>query len=1142
MQTPRARRYAFGLFTTMFAAFFLSVPAFSAQIGLAQQDFFVADSTGVIAVSDNTDPTYTSTLSAANLGTFGWAFTNTGTTTLSNVTLFVFLDADIDRPINGATNEYGQVISQALPPGSAANAINWSTFQIDEPGFVSGTIFNNLLAGFLDNTNHVPPGTTNDVSLALGFTVGTILPGQQSSVVVTMNTSNIGGLSQTDPDSNFTFYMNGYATAPAFGPNGSGNPTPEPSTATLAAIPLLALCLYKRKKLFPVFLTLAAVGLALFAPAADAQMTLSPQATAQGFQLTQFIDGFNSGSIGPLGIAYPVSGGVLVAGYDGTIRLLPSDADGQHAANINPSQSYGFANAVGLTVAGGRVYMTEQSAGTVVQLNDDGTFNQTIATGLGSPTGITTNPANGHIFVSSCCSGQGIWDIDPIAKKVTSFQTGTSPDGLTFAADGSAIYAEINGHIYGYRISDKAQIFDSGGISGADGCALGTGVLSGFVFVNTNYGYVIQVDLATSTQTILASGGSRGDFVTVDPNGSLLLTQSDRVLRLTAPSGGGFGNSTPVISNLTTRFKDASVDVSWAPPALFSNTGTITVCYYCANNLGISPTADGPVFVIQNSATSAITGATLSIVPPSGAMDSFLIGTIGPGSSFVLTPGVSNDHGTGHTFFAVTGSLLDTSDSGPNADTTQFRLIGSEGGNSVDTGIFTPAATRSLSNDGTTTLNFLGNEDGPCNNCFGPKVVATLSLPHAVVSNYNLYRRAAGQTSATRIQSGLTGTFFEDTGLTDGTTYYYTVRWVDPTGVESGDSTEMSATPTSLASRIAHNTPPTILSNPTVLATSGSAYTYQVQASDPDPGDVLTYTLPTAPTGMKITSNSGLISWTPLATQTGKITAKVVVTDKKGHFASQQYQIVVQSAPPTAPPVITSNPVLTGAATQLYAYQVLATDPNTGAVLTYSLTAAPAGMNITQGSGFIQWIPTAAQIGTQNVTVMVQDQFGLSATQSFTTTVGTAPIHYPVITSTPVTTASATLPYTYQVTASDPNAGQTLTYSLLAAPAGMTINPTTGQIQWSPTVPQEGTQQVSLQVIDTLQLVASQLFYVQVTAPVLPPTVIITSPTPGSMITSVTDITGSITDPNNGSAGPLTWILSILKPGLFHCPPAETGC
>ena len=51
--------------------------------------------------------------------------------------------------------------------------------------------------------------------------------------------------------------------------------------------------------------------------------------------------------------------------------------------------------------------------------------------------------------------------------------------------------------------------------------------------MNNNDGTVVEVNLTTLTQTLIATGGSRGDFVLVDPNdGNLLLTQSDRIIRL----------------------------------------------------------------------------------------------------------------------------------------------------------------------------------------------------------------------------------------------------------------------------------------------------------------------------------------------------------------------------------------------------------------------------------------------------------------------------------------------------------------------------------------------------------------------------------------------------------------------------------
>jgi hypothetical protein len=75
-----------------------------------------------------------------------------------------------------------------------------------------------------------------------------------------------------------------------------------------------------------------------------------------------------------------------------------------------------------------------------------------------------------------------------------------------------------------------------------DGTALGAGTLAGNIFVNTNAGTVVEVNLTTLARTLIATGGTRGDFVTVDPtNGTLLLTQTNQIFRLTAPPGGSFG-------------------------------------------------------------------------------------------------------------------------------------------------------------------------------------------------------------------------------------------------------------------------------------------------------------------------------------------------------------------------------------------------------------------------------------------------------------------------------------------------------------------------------------------------------------------------------------------------------------------------
>jgi streptogramin lyase len=264
------------------------------------------------------------------------------------------------------------------------------------------------------------------------------------------------------------------------------------------------------------------------------------------FTLSTFASGFPITSdpcCGPLGIAFPTTGGVMVADYPGNVRVFATDTDGQVASSAPVAQNYGAGNGVGLASSGGKIFMTEQSAGQLLQLNNNGTFNQVLTTGLPAATGIITNPITGNLYVSTL-GNNVIWSVDPTTGAKTPFVF-ASADGLGINSTGTILYAEVGGHILGYNTTTGLQVFDSGFINGADGAAIGvSGTIAGKLFVNTNFGTVVEVDTTTDLQTVIATGGSRGDFVTVDPNGTLLLTQTDSILRL-SPIEGSFTGGVP---------------------------------------------------------------------------------------------------------------------------------------------------------------------------------------------------------------------------------------------------------------------------------------------------------------------------------------------------------------------------------------------------------------------------------------------------------------------------------------------------------------------------------------------------------------------------------------------------------------------
>lgn len=180
----------------------------------------------------------------------------------------------------------------------------------------------------------------------------------------------------------------------------------------------------------------------------------------------------------------------------------------------------------------------------------------------------------------------------------------------------------------------------------------------------------------------------------------------------------------------------ASAAIGSAQAQTATVVGTITACYF-AQNCGFVPVIDGPSFQFTNTGKTAITAAKFTVMAnasDSVVKDSYFIGRIAPGASVVVTAGASNDKRThpGGGMFTYIGGALDTSDSGPDADNMKFVFSGMAGTQKVTSGTILVSKSAGPSNDGTVAhLNFLGgpaNADGPCNDCFGPKQIALITL------------------------------------------------------------------------------------------------------------------------------------------------------------------------------------------------------------------------------------------------------------------------------------------------------------------------------------------------------------------------------------------------------------------------------
>lgn len=162
----------------------------------------------------------------------GLGFINVSVTGAGPHFVGLFLDHDIDVAKNTFFNEYG------TPVNSPALTQTW---EIDEPGYLFGDIYDNFLASDasgsqLDNFNAVPSGTPDDVSMAIGWDIS-FLSGQSATlgfyVTETPPASGAFYLEHTDPDSNTSIYFSSAASI-------VGGPNVPESGSTF----LLALCAF----------------------------------------------------------------------------------------------------------------------------------------------------------------------------------------------------------------------------------------------------------------------------------------------------------------------------------------------------------------------------------------------------------------------------------------------------------------------------------------------------------------------------------------------------------------------------------------------------------------------------------------------------------------------------------------------------------------------------------------------------------------------------------------------------------------------------------------------------------------------------------------------------------------------------------
>ncbi len=154
-------------------------------------------------------------------------------------------------------------------------------------------------------------------------------------------------------------------------------------------------------------------------------------------------------------------------------------------------------------------------------------------------------------------------------------------------------------------------------------------------------------------------------------------------------------------------------------------------------------------------------------------------------------------------------------------------------------------------------------------------------------------------------------------------------------------------------------------------------------------------------------------------------------------------------------PSITSTPPSTATEGVPFNYTVTASGMTP---MEFAVVSGPPGMSVHPATGVVTWMPMTG--GSVPVELSVTNIAGVD-TQAFTVEV--EGLTGPVFTTEPPTEATVAAEYAY-----DPSvvANGTVTWSAPVAPEGLTIDPESGSVRWTPTEAQAGSQDITVRATE----------------------------------------------------------------------------
>ena len=232
----------------------------------------------------------------------------------------------------------------------------------------------------------------------------------------------------------------------------------------------------------------------------------------------------------------------------------------------------------------------------------------------------------------------------------------------------------------------------------------------------------------------------------------------------------------------------------------------------------------------------------------------------------------------------------------------------------------------------------------------------------------------------------------------------------------------------------------------------------QISANASGSDGALTYSVSGLPAGASFDPVTRVLNWTPGEAEIqgdANFTFTFTVTDPRGPFSDSQTFTLTVVETNTAP-TLSAISNQTQAEGSVFTFTASAADSDIKAggvsdTLIFSVVGAPSGASIDPSTGAFTWTPTEAQgPGVYTFNVMVSD--GTTQTSTPVTLTVTEDNSAPALTLPSLPTdfnEGETLNFTATATDAD-LPSNTLTFSLVGAPSGASINANSGVFTWTP--------------------------------------------------------------------------------------------